>query len=253
MKLLIDVGNTRIKWAWQQAGWLGEMKAALHRDQDFSRVLADSLRAAIKPSSIVVANVAGIKAMVAIEQWAQTTWNIRPEFVASELFAHGVRNAYQVPAQLGVDRWMGLIAARAMVSKPMCVVSCGTALTVDGLAGDGIHLGGVIAPGFNVMRGGLRAGTALIQSQPHPEDAPLKNLILLADNTDDAVAAGIGYALAGLVERVFARIGQSQAVAPNCVLTGGDAETLSAYLSIPHVCVADLVLRGLARVAAVPK
>lgn len=249
MKLLIDVGNTRIKWVWQQAGWMGEMNAVVHRGHDFAAVLVESLRAAIKPTRIVVANVAGIKAMAALEQWASSSWGVRPDFVASESFAHGVRSGYQVPAQLGVDRWLGLVAARAMGPGAACVVGCGTALTVDALSADGIHLGGAIVPGFGLMRESLQMGTAQVRAAP----VALKNPTLFADNTDDAVAAGIGYSLAGVVERAFGQIAQTQSTVPRCIITGGDAHRLATYVSIPHVCVADLVLRGLVRVASVPK
>ena len=249
MILLLDVGNTRIKWAWHQAGWLGAMEVVVHRGQDLSAVLAQSLRAGVKPARVVVANVAGVPAEVAIEQWSGTYWGVRPEFVTSELFAHGVRNGYATPYQLGIDRWLGLVAARISGAGSCCVVSCGTAVTVDALTGDGVHLGGAIAPGFCLMRDALNTGTAQVRAEPEE----LKIPALLADNTGDAVSAGIGYSLAGLVERAYRQLAQTQSTPPRCVITGGDAQRLGSYLSIPHTQVADLVLRGLARVASVPK
>lgn len=249
MILLLDVGNTRIKWAWHQAGWMGAMEAVVHRGQDLSAVLVQSLRSGVKPARVLVANVAGVPAEVAIEQWSRTYWGIGPEFVTSELFAHGVRNAYQTPYQLGVDRWLGLVAARVAGAGACCVVSCGTAVTVDALTGDGVHLGGAIAPGFGLMRDALRTGTAQVKAAPEE----LKIPALFADNTDDAVSAGIGYSLAGLVERAYRQLAQVQSTPPRCIITGGDGERLGNYLSIPHTQVANLVLSGLARVASVPK
>ena len=166
-----------------------------------------------------------------------------PQFVQSSAQACGVRNAYAQPQRLGVDRFLGMIAAHAQAHEPTVVASCGTALTLDALAADGRHLGGLIAPSPSLMQSALRGNTARLGE---PGGA---HLVELADNTVDAVESGTWLAGVALIERFVARGAERLGTAPVLILTGGGAAGLAELIKLPHRIDTELVLRGLARFA----
>jgi len=154
-----------------------------------------------------------------------------------------VRNAYAEPARLGVDRFLGLVAAHAEVTGPCVLAGCGTALTLDALDADGTHLGGLIAPSPTLMLDALAGATARLA---RPERARVGEI---ADNTADALQSGTKLAAVALIERFLARAGDRFGARATLVLTGGGSADLSALLAPAHRVEPDLVLRGLARFA----
>jgi type III pantothenate kinase len=174
-------------------------------------------------------------------------WGVTAEFIVSTAAACGVRNAYPVPANLGVDRWLGVIAAHAMAKRVSCVVSVGTAMTIDGVDASGQHLGGVIVPGPALMVGSLLRNTSdIAQRAQHgvATDA------LFADNTLGAIHQGSAHALAALVERAVETMRHRANAAPFVLVTGGAAPVVEQGLHIEYQVVPDLVLHGLAQYAA---
>jgi len=245
MKLLLDLGNTRLKWALQQGGgWLAQGSVAWDEAAQDKRTLADVLSADWSalplPSAVFGASVVDaareqlVAACVANAFSAELTWLRTP---AS---ACGVRNAYAEPQRLGVDRFLAMVAAYADGHAPCVLASVGTALTLDALDGDGRHLGGLIAPGPQLMQQSLLDATARVRPE-RPGD-----ILELADNTADAVASGCWQAAAALVERFATRMTPRLAGAPTLVLGGGDAARLQPLLSLPVQLSQDGVLRGLA-------
>jgi type III pantothenate kinase len=128
----------------------------------------------------------------------------------------------------------------AVESGPCVLASCGTALTLDALAADGTHLGGLIAPSPALMRDALTGATARLAT---PQFA---RVVECADNTDDAIESGVWLAAAALLERFVARAAATFGTPPSVVLTGGGAERLGALIALPHRIDTELVLRGLA-------
>jgi type III pantothenate kinase len=245
MTLLIDIGNTRIKWATQNGGVLGAQSAASHaawgRDEIENTVLAQST-----PQRVVVANVGGSKIGELLREVVRSTWNIEVQFVHSTSQAGDVRNAYPEPANLGVDRWMAMIGAHAMQRVPVCIVSVGTAMTIDALDGDGRHLGGVIVPGPDLMVTSLLRNTSEIATRAAQGNIGAD---VFADNTLGAIRQGAVNALAALVERAVQSMQAKVSAKPVLLLTGGASASLEGLLQYPYRHVPDLVLRGLAVVA----
>jgi len=240
MKLLVDAGNTRLKWATWDGKALAAQGAHAHgAEMDFAALFKDipSVDAAW------VASVAAHALDTLLAQALRARFGVEPVFVRSSAAACGVRNAYAQPERLGVDRWLGLIAVHAQALAPAVIASCGTALTLDALAVDGTHLGGLIAPSPELMRGALLGNTARIG------DVGQAGIVEIADNTADAVLSGSWLAAAALVERFFKHAVARLGVAPTLVLGGGGAAQLGALLALPHRIDAELVLRGLARYA----
>jgi pantothenate kinase, type III len=217
--LLLDVGNSRLKWALHRDGALLPGAALLH-DGDPAAALAS---VALPPVEAVwVADVTDAAMRARLAASLTVRCGVAPQFAHSEASFGDLVNAYAEPRRLGVDRWLALIAARARVAgAPLCVVGAGTALTVDLVAADGRHLGGIIAPGFEAMRRALRDSVRFsvdFERLPEARDRP-------AGDSADAVAEGLLLPSLAVIERLAARL-------PGAVglLHGGDAPRLLPHL-----------------------
>ena len=144
MKLLVDIGNTRLKWIALQDGLVIKRGHLLHRQVEPARWgnrLWGKLR---RPSQIVIANVAGPAVRDALNDWFQQRWAMQACFVHSTVQQFGISNGYEEPHALGVDRWMAMIGCRQLQQCNSVIIDCGTAATIDALRADGQHLGGVV-------------------------------------------------------------------------------------------------------------
>lgn len=235
MMLLIDAGNTRIKWRLLDPS-VADQGAFGHDQVDqLGTVLARN--PAIH--RIVGANVAGPNIAAAIAQLA-LHHGLVPEWLSSSPMRCGVRNLYEHPEQLGTDRWAALIGARARHPHACLVVMAGTATTVDVLDTAGDFRGGLILPGVETMQRALATNTAqLPYANGHYRDIPR--------NTADAIRSGCLHAQAGAVERMFRQIENIPHAC--CLLGGGAADTFADLLSVPVQRIDNLVLDGLAQIA----
>jgi type III pantothenate kinase len=238
MILLLDAGTTRVKWAWLEYLEIAPAGAVAHDATHRSwqrEIEADGHT----PSRIVVANVAGPAFAAALTLWSRDHFAVEPEFILATEHAHGVTNGYLRPSALGVDRWLGLIAAwRSAPRRPTLIVAGGTALTVDALDGEGRHRGGLILPGVQML-GDARAALEV------PAPAVTAGLPPLAGMPSDPVP----FTLAGLAERACREFARQLGAEPRVLLTGGDARHLAPHLTGPVEAASDLVLTGLAIVA----
>jgi type III pantothenate kinase len=234
-RLLLDAGNTRLKWVLVDDGVWREQGHTAYAD------LA-SLAQWVKPGTrCYIASVARARHEDQISKLLAPC-GITPRWLVAEARFSDVRNSYAHPQQLGVDRWMGLIAARHRARKPALVVSAGTAMTVDALAADGTFMGGLIVPGVALMQQALQQGTARVaEVKGHWHAFPL--------STPDAVESGILAALTGAVQLQHERMASMTGEMPHCILTGGDAEKLLPHLSMDVEHAPALVLEGIDCVA----
>lgn len=247
MILLLDAGNSRLKWAILRNGHF-EHGGALERTGDAVKELASAAWGELDaPESILVANVAGEPLRRALNSWVKRHWKLTPEYVVASAEQFGIRNAYTEPNRLGIDRWLALLAARELFQGPLCVVDCGTALTIDVLAQDNRHLGGLIIPGLQLMRDALVGRAEAIREQM--QRASHEQVRLLGADTGSAVVGGTLYAEIAVIDRIFADLRAELGNELRCILTGGDAPHLQSLLSAQAHYEADLVLRGLARLA----
>lgn len=237
MMLLVDAGNTRIKWALlQDTTWIAE---GLLEHNETGR-LSELASVATKPERAICVNVAGESAGERITR-ALGAFGIVPEWFRSSSACCGVTNSYDKPSQLGADRWAAMIGARALHGEACVVVCAGTATTIDVLDADGLFQGGLILPGEHLMRLALADNTAQLGFA----DGQFQSL---PRNTPDAIISGCRQAQAGAIERMFHQVKQhTQAM---CLLTGGGSAKLTPLLSIPLRRVDNLVLHGLAVYAA---
>ena len=248
--LLVDIGNTRAKWAMLRGSRLSAPRAMVHRAgrADFSALV----RAAPRDVERVIAvSVMGRKYEHAFAAAVRARFGLRPEFVRSVRCAAGVRNAYRDVWRLGADRWVGVLAAHALAGgRPALVVSVGTALTVDAVTGDGRHLGGAIAAGPATMISSLLSGTQGIRRRAQGARSRGRgSRSLFAADTASALDAGAAFSAAAFVDRASAEARAALGARPVLLLTGGGARALRPYIKSTFRMVPDLVLRGLAVLA----
>jgi type III pantothenate kinase len=235
MNLLIDMGNTRLKWAVATAGQIitGQpiVNGRINRDE-----LVGLWKGIYRPRRILVSCVTANQLFELVQSVAYALWfDVDIILVKSQAQAFGVISAYQQPEKLGVDRWLSLVAVWQKYQCSACIVDCGTAITVDLINANGRHQGGLISPGLALMKKSLGQGT---EALPFSE---LSHVLGLADNTEAAIYSGTLMAAIGLFEHVLAKQSQNMRL----ILTGGDAELIAGHLDIPSIVEPDLVLRGL--------
>lgn len=231
--LLLDVGNTRCKWAvvqggeWVQQGVVGNTEWT---------ALQQAFTALPQPNCILASNVAG-EAMAHRLRTVCVKWNCPVEFVTARSEQCGVRNGYRQPGSLGSDRWAALIAAWNRVHGACLVVNCGTATTVDALSAQGEFLGGLILPGVSLMRHSLATNTAQLKAEQGTlQDFPR--------TTADAIHSGMLRATLGAIRHQFDLL-QAHSGAARCLIGGGASEVVQPQLDLPLERVDNLVLRGL--------
>ena len=234
--LLVDSGNHSIKWAFYTSSGLTEHGRIDSWDSDS---LHAAWMAIHRPDRVVVSNVAGDEGVRAIQEFTTGKWSIEPEYIESVDACCGVKNGYAEPAQLGVDRWLAMIAAIHQASGAVIVVDCGTAVTIDLVDDSGQFRGGVIMAGLGLSRSALSVGTAALASYEPDLITPA------ATSTADAVVSGTLVGLAGAIERVIQEQSAMLDTEPTIFLTGGDAEQLLLLLNCMVEMQPDLVLHGL--------
>jgi type III pantothenate kinase len=241
MKLLVDIGNSALKWAQQQDGERAPGRSIQYGKHGISGVLAEAWNALPAPGSVCIASVAAADVDGAVRAYARTHWDLDPHFIQTQAEQCGVRNGYAKPAEMGVDRWLAVIAAWTRYHENCCVVNCGTAITVDGVNGAGHHQGGAIIPGIQLMQSALAQGTARISSAgggPVP-DQPGRS-------TAQCVQLGTVIAAAAFVDRMAREFSDRLGGRVRGIISGGDAGLVADHLQTGFEHDPDLVLSGLA-------
>ncbi|MGR9071871.1 MAG: type III pantothenate kinase [Gammaproteobacteria bacterium] len=240
MNLLIDIGNTRIKWGIENEGRISAEKPIPHEDLFATRRLHGIWKEIHRPDCVALSSVAGSAKTKDVIGAVFTLWpEIKLVVAKSQNEAHGVKNGYACPEKLGVDRWMALLAVRKHYRLPAVVVDCGTAITLDILDENGTHRGGLIIPGLQLMKRALNQGTHLLEINER------NYFVGIADCTEAAIHSGILYSISGMIERSLLSFKHESAEEISLVLTGGDAEHVSAQLTSNCSVDSFLVLKGL--------
>jgi type III pantothenate kinase len=241
--LLVDIGNTRVKWAVLKNARMSRMHAALHGGKPAA------LRALVRGSRgithVVAVCVAGAPFERALSAAVKQRFGIAPQFVRSTRVALGVRSGYRDTWRLGADRWVGAVGAFHLLGgRAVVVANVGTALTIDAVDGEGNHLGGAIVPGPSTMIESLLAGTHGIRKRAGGGKSSARSLF--AADTASALSAGATHAAAAFIDRALREAGAAMGARPVLILTGGAAPALRTYIKSKARLAPDLVLRGLA-------
>lgn len=243
--LTIDIGNTSIKWAVWNDARIVQTGSCEYSKQEPENVFVmwNDIRA---ENRVMVSCVAGESVEHALSNWMQQHWSIVPEFLRSTAKRGGVINAYADPGQYGVDRWAALLGAHALYDDPVCIIDAGTAITVDLLDARGVHHGGRILPGLQMMREALLKGAAGIhQADGEP--------VAFANNTADAVSSGTLHMLQAALIEVCSSAGQCLGNNMKIIITGGMSEQIMSLPGMPGMLhEPDLVMQGLYAAAEIP-
>jgi type III pantothenate kinase len=247
--LALDVGNTRLKWAYYdqpgaKAKLLGNGAVFL---ENIDRLAEDEWSTLPEPLHMLGCIVAGEAIRRRVEEQLEQ-WHFTPKWVSSSVSEAGLTNGYDHPTRLGSDRWVAMIGARARMirqstkPRPLVVVMVGTAVTVEAIDTGGKFLGGIILPGHGIMLRALESGTAGLR-------VPTGEVKLFPTNTSDALTSGGTFAIAGAIERMVQHVREHCGVEPLCYMTGGAGWKMAPSMSVPFELVDSLIFDGLLEIA----
>ncbi|MFK7957897.1 MAG: type III pantothenate kinase [Lysobacterales bacterium] len=231
--LLLDWGNSRLKWTLAKQEQLQPMQAAVPQASEatFSDLWGD-LDA---PRQVVCVSVTDPQRMRSLSEYVAARWGCPLHIAGSQKTAGKLKNAYADPSQMGADRWIAMLGAAARYDGAFAVVDAGTAVTVDVVDSDGQHLGGWILPGRALMNQALTQHTEFLK--PQLLDSPPT----LGRDTESCIAGGVSATQLGALEWLKPQLPKDC----DMVLCGGDSQWLNSFLSEAD-CQPDLVLQGLA-------
>lgn len=240
MKLLIDIGNTRVKWA------LADKQLTLRGDgEDWSHLEPhrDSIHSAW------VSCVGKRSTLKKVVKQIKELGSLHVNIAKVTPSASGLVNQYKDLDRLGVDRWVAAIGARALqASGDLIVVDVGTAVTIDAVDAANNYLGGVILPGFTMMHDSLVGRTAGIRSQRQ------EALSVIGKNTQECVNAGAHYGVIGAIERIVSEMQVNlKSDSQKLIITGGDAEIVTASSHLQFEYQSNLVFDGLIALSECPE
>ena len=238
--LLLDGGNSQLKWAWVENGTFSEVGRAPYRD--LTQLGEEWLQFADEDVKIVGCAVCGSVKKAMVEE--QLT---RPvEWLSSMPQALGIRNHYRRPEEHGSDRWFNALGSRRFTQNACVVVSCGTAITTDALTEDNHYLGGTIMPGFHLMKEAMALKTANL-------NRPIGKVYPFPTTTPNSIASGMMDAVCGALMMMHGRLkdktGEGKPV--DIIITGGGAARVVQALPESFVhdnqvkIVDNLVIHGL--------
>jgi type III pantothenate kinase len=236
--LLIDQGNTRLKWVLSGNGGLFEESAG---QGDFG-VFIEACRSGGlgQPVSILLSSVAGASAVQQLTDFCKSHWGLETRRLKSTAQCDGVSNGYADPESLGIDRWLAIIGAVKRYGKPVVVWDLGTATTLDAVDENGQHVGGMIYPGPATMLRALERDTKL-KVPAHLSSAGMAP----GRSTSACIENGVFAAQLGALNQFLRNLPRSVGGNPKLVVTGGAANDIVPQLDFP--CIRDpwLVFRGM--------
>jgi len=238
MILEIDIGNTCLKWR-----ILGVDDCAAGRCEHGVGFLGEVNDLFGQINLVRIACVAQEDVKKLVSDHVFKLWGVVPQ-VAKTLKNHaGLAVVYQDPSRLGVDRWLAMLAAYRNSGKSVCVVDCGSAITVDFVDGQGQQVGGYIVPGIAMQVSALLNSTGQIRLEATVEP----NFKAWGKSTEEAVNFGVFRQVASLINSIVDELVLNKE-SPEFYITGGDAQILLPMLRGREKfrqC-PDLVMDGLA-------
>jgi len=244
--LLLDIGNSRIKWGLLDDGSIHRTGHIAHDRIQDKGLAALTSKLPRRVDTVLASNVAGTSFATRLSGVIGMHCHGNVRFARSEKEACGVTNSYRQPRRLGVDRWVAMIGAWAEVGSACLVVDAVTAVTIDALDTNGEHLGGQIIPGVSLMAGSLAARTSDIPNIQRRAAGQHSGTHMFASTTAGAVGQGALNAVTGAVERA-ARAARRDYGDATIILTGGDASRILKSLDDEAIHRPHLVLEGLAQ------
>lgn len=245
MSLFFELGNSRLKAAIlknEDYEFLGAVDKSEIDDETFIDSFGLSGE---EPQSVYLCSVSSSLDNARLIEQLTHEFKCYPTLLTSQPKCCGITCGYPAFEKLGVDRWMSILGAAAGSSKPVLIVSAGTALTVDVVI-EKQHLGGFIVPGLTLMRRSLSNNTALLQDVAQPDST--SEIGLLATDTDNAILGGTLYMAASYINALINDLENETGRRFDCIGTGGDFLQLQSLMNKPFLFVEDLVILGMRKV-----
>jgi type III pantothenate kinase len=243
--LLLDVGNSRLKWGVLDDGDIrrtGHISLSDVRDTGLAALTTKLPR---RVDAVLASNVAGNSFATRLSGVIGMHCNVDVQFARSERRGWGVSNSYRQPRTLGVDRWVAMIGAWAELKSACLIVDAGTAVTLDAIDDEGTHLGGQIIPGVETMLNSLASATSDLPAVKVSAKQSVGDMKMFGRNTAAAIREGAQNAVAGAVDRALQTM-RENGYDPTVILTGGGASRILGALDTDPLHRPNLVLLGLA-------
>lgn len=232
--LVVDIGNTRIKFALFQSGLILEKWHWNEWPNDLGLAFEG-----INPSSVMLSCTGKGEWKEDLIQFFQIR-NVPTQVFGWE-FLRGIEAAYQNPETLGLDRMAALLAASHLYKQEAILIAdLGTCLTLDVLLDGKKHLGGSISPGLSMRFKAMHEFTAAL-----PLGAASENVSDWGKSTKECLTAGAVWGLIAEIEHGLKRVKDYTKIDPLLILTGGDAEFFAQRINSANFVAPDLVLHGL--------
>ena len=245
MILTIDIGNTRVKWVLYKGALELADGVFCYTLDTFSADIAGA-KVPFKGAEVLVSNVSGGGVERLLREILDASECEKYLYVKTKQKQCGVVNSYADFSQLGIDRWLAMIAGfnhkDRMPGEAVCVIDCGTAVTLDVVDSRGFHLGGVITPGLAIMQSMLMRETSNIDSFNISKGV---SSMRLEKATDVAISQGCAQLLVGGLDAMISRYSGEQGKNMLCLITGGDGAWVAESLAVDNVYEPLLVNKGL--------
>ena len=233
MILEVDIGNTRTKWRIK-----GREKVLCRGVQATESIISDfkiDRKFEDGLTTAAISSVINTQIRDRFIRKLRTHYKIQSKIAVVSERVGLVECGYKRVSELGVDRWLAILASFQRRAGPTVVIDAGSALTIDFVDDSGKHKGGYIAPGISMMRDSLLKSTEGISACATAIGDPR----VPGSDTGEAVSKGCFLSATSLIKYLI------KDQASSLVLTGGDAELLLQYFTGAPVYVEDLVLEGL--------
>jgi len=246
--LLVDMGNTRLKWVWALGGAIDESTFGRGSRGDF---LAECKPpAGVTPARVLVSSVANMENTAHIVSACEKKWGKPVKRLESLSIQAGIVNAYEDPTMLGVDRWLAIVGAEHAYGTPLVIMDLGTATTLDAVDEQGRHLGGLILPGPALMLEALASATAMqvpadFKSGETEHEKPGGPGVGPATSTASAIREGVLAAQVGAMNQFLRHVATKLPSEPKLVVTGGAAEGILHRFESHFVFDPWLVFKGM--------
>ena len=239
MTVLIDIGNSRTKYCYvNKTSSVLFTQVTVVNNELFNEALF--VKRFINEDNVIVANVAQDLLTTKLAQWCHRQ-KLEYTEVKSEQRRGGVTSAYEQPQQLGVDRWLTLLAAAQLYpNKSVLIIDAGTATTIDLLTASGQHLGGWILAGISTLFTSVLNGTAKVQAKPDDETS-----IAFGTNTTSNVSNACWAATVGLINQAISQAELEVDQLDEIIITGGNAKALQKLTSVQMTLIDELIFYGL--------
>ena len=238
-RLLIDIGNTQIKLGIWSEGKLKRCQKCNHANL---RPIINKYKS-MTFERLVYVSVVSDDLENRISNYLKKTFSLKPNRIKSTSSLLGVKNGYKYPYKLGDDRWCTIVGSYNLFKKPLILIDCGTAISIDCVDGKARHNGGYILSGFDGYRNSFDQAHNLKNMKGYKIKKSSK--ISLARETSHAIINGYIMMVNTVVERIYQEYSKKIDASPMVIVTGSYGEEVLSYSKLKISHEPDLVLKSI--------